>query len=81
MKLFWAPKTRAFNAVLERGLAKGPWILGAKFSAADVVLGNYLRFVIEVFKLRQAGPVFAAYLELCKARPAFQRAMAIELAG
>jgi glutathione S-transferase len=76
----WGDAGRVF-AVLEQALEPGPWILGADFCVADVVLGNYLRFVIEVFKILPANPVFAGYLERCKARPAFQRAWAIEQAG
>jgi glutathione S-transferase len=76
----WGDPDRVF-ATLEAALDPGPWILGGRFSAADVVIGNYLRFCIEVFKILPAKPVFAAYIERCKGRPAFQRAMAIEEGG
>ena len=68
-------------AVLESALKTGPWILGADFSAADVMIGCDLFFGISLFKIVESTPVFAAYLERCRARPAFQRALAIDAAG
>ena len=76
----WGSFERVFS-VLEEALARGPWILGEKFSAADVMIGTDLLFGIERFGIVEDTPVFAAYLERCKARPAHQRAMAIDEAG
>lgn len=63
--------------VLEAGV-KGvqPWLLGERFSAADVMVGSNLNFGM-MFKLIEPRPAFAAYVERCKARPAFARAQAI----
>jgi glutathione S-transferase len=72
--------TRVFD-VLEAALATGPWLLGEKFSAADVMIGLDLHFGIDVFKLVPERPVFRAYIERCQARPALQRAKAIEAEG
>ncbi len=63
---------------LETALKPGPWILGDKFSAADVMIGSDLLFGIERFKIVEPRPVFSAYLDRCKARPALQRALAID---
>ncbi|HET8555016.1 MAG TPA: glutathione S-transferase family protein [Rhodanobacteraceae bacterium] len=55
-------------------LAAGPWLLGDRFSAADVLWGNALRFVTG-FKLVEATPVIADYIARVMARPAEQRAL------
>ncbi|HET7301265.1 MAG TPA: glutathione S-transferase C-terminal domain-containing protein, partial [Oleiagrimonas sp.] len=55
-------------------LAAGPWLLGERFSAADVLWGNALRFVTG-FKLVEATPVIADYITRVMARPAQKRAL------
>jgi glutathione S-transferase len=69
----WGDATRVFD-VLDAALAKGPWILGDTFSAADIVIGSGLNFVIRLFKMVPSRPSFDAYIDRCAARPAFQRA-------
>jgi glutathione S-transferase len=66
---------------LETGLTPGPWILGEEFSAADVMLGSDIHFGVNLLKVIEPRPVFVAYLERCAARPAFQRAQAIDAGG
>lgn len=73
----WGDATQVFD-VLDRALEKGPWILGEDFSAADIVIGSGLNFAIKIFKIVPTRPSFDRYLERCAARPAFQRAMAIQ---
>jgi len=65
--------------VLRDGLAQGPWILGRRFCAADVLLGTAC-FFMRQFKVLDSEPALGAYIERCLARPAFQRAMALESA-
>ena len=65
-------------SVLRDGLAAGPWILGARFSAADVMLGMACNFLRQ-FKLIDAEPAISAYVERCAARPAFGRALAVDV--
>jgi glutathione S-transferase len=60
--------------VLEAALAKGPWILGEEFSAADITIGSDLNFAVRQFKMVPSRPAFDAYIARCVARPAFQRA-------
>ena len=60
--------------MLEAALAKGPWILGEEFSAADITIGSGLNFAVRQFKMVPSRPAFGAYIERCVARPAFQRA-------
>jgi glutathione S-transferase len=61
------------------GLASsgGDWILGRRFSAADVLLGTGAWYLAK-FGLVQDEPVLKAYVERCERRPAFQRANALE---
>jgi glutathione S-transferase len=69
----WGDATRVFD-VLDNALAKGPWILGEHFSAADVAIGSALNFSVRLFKMVPSRPSFDAYIARCTARPAFQRA-------
>ena len=56
-------------------LAKGPYILGEQFSAADVLWGNALRWTT-MFKLVPATPVIQAFIDRVTSRPAAARAAA-----
>jgi glutathione S-transferase len=69
----WGDAQRVFD-VLDKALTKGPWILGEKFSAADVAIGSALNFSVRLFKMVPSRPSFDAYIVRCMARPAFQRA-------
>jgi len=69
----WGDAQRVYD-VLDTALQKGPWILGEKFSAADVVIGSGLNFAVRLFKMLPSRPSFDRYLDACAARPAFQRA-------
>ena len=61
--------------VVAKAVAKGPYILGDKFTAADVVIGSGLRWGT-LFKLLPERSEFTAYLERLSKRPALQRAEA-----
>jgi glutathione S-transferase len=56
-------------------VAKGPYVLGEQFSAADVILGSMLMYGM-IFKIIPERPEFTAYAERLKTRPALQRAEA-----
>ena len=64
--------------VLREGLARGPWVLGERFSAADVLLGTSCSFMRQ-FKILDNEPGLFAYTDRCMARPAFQRAAALDV--
>jgi glutathione S-transferase len=64
--------------VLRGALSRGPWILGERFSAADVLLGTSCHFMRQ-FKILENEPDLFGYVNRCMARPAFQRATALEL--
>jgi glutathione S-transferase len=63
--------------VMRTALERGPWILGERFCAADVLLGMSCNFMRQ-FKMIADEPVLFAYADRCAARPAFQRAFALE---
>src|SRR6201995_656051 len=69
----WGDAQRVFD-VLDGALAKGPWILGENFSAADIAIGAGLNFAVRLFKMVPSRPSFDAYITRCAARPAVQRA-------
>jgi glutathione S-transferase len=63
--------------VVAKVVAKGPYLMGEQFTAADVVIGSTLRWGM-MFKLIPERPEFAAYIERLKQRPALQRALALD---
>src|SRR5579871_4158988 len=60
----WGDAQRVFD-VLDSALAKGPWILGENFSAADIVIGSGLNFAVRLFKMVAPRPSFERYLDAC----------------
>ena len=60
-------------------LAAGPYLLGEKFSAADVLWGTALTWTT-MFKLVPELPVITAYMARVNARPAVARARAKDAA-
>ncbi|MBU2289284.1 MAG: glutathione S-transferase family protein [Gammaproteobacteria bacterium] len=63
----------AMLAAAESAIADRPYVLGDRFSMADVVFGGTLRFMVG-FKQIEPTPIFSAYIERLEARPALQRA-------
>jgi glutathione S-transferase len=59
--------------VVTKGIAKGPYLLGNKFSAADVVVGSGLRWGM-MFELIPQTAEIAAYVSRLEQRPALKRA-------
>ena len=62
-------------ATLVGQLKKGPYLLGERFSAADVLWGTALRWTT-MFGLVPNLPVLKAYIERVGSRPAVERARA-----
>jgi glutathione S-transferase len=60
-------------ALTDAALREGPFLLGAQFTAADVVLGGLLVWA-EACGLLLGREPHSSYLERLKERPAFQRA-------
>jgi glutathione S-transferase len=76
----WGSFDKVFN-VLSEVLSASPYMLGEKFSAADVMIASDLHFVIDIFKMLAPRPEFTAFLERCHSRPAFLRAQKIDADG
>ena len=66
-------------SVLRAALAKGPYLLGEQFTAADVVVGATIRWGM-LFNLLPHPPEFRDYLARLSARPAMQRQIALDAA-
>jgi glutathione S-transferase len=62
---------------LRTGLRRGPWILGERFSAADVLLGAAAHFLV-LFKTVADDAILEDYARRCLQRPAAQRALAAD---
>ena len=58
--------------VVAKAVEPGPYILGNKFTAADVVIGSTLRWGM-LFKMLPERPEFLAYAARLAERPALQR--------
>ncbi len=60
-------------AAIDQALEKGPYLLGERFSAADVVFGSTMNFAL-MFKAFEPKPLYKDYVDRLRARPAAQRA-------
>jgi glutathione S-transferase len=67
-------------AALEHAIGEGPWILGSRFSMADVILGATVRFLLQ-FSMLEPRSALTEYAARLGARPALQRALARQAAG
>lgn len=73
-------KTDEVMALVNATLSKGPYILGERFSAADILIGT-------TFKLFMGSPILAKtellenYVNRVTARPAYARSLEIEARG
>lgn len=63
----------------ESALSGKDFVLGDRFSMADVIFGGTIRFMLR-FKMLEEKPVFTAYNARLGARPALQRAEAKNIA-
>lgn len=66
-----------YDATIEAlagALSNGPYILGEDFSAADVIIGSGVRYLLN-FKLLPERPEFTSYFERVSQRPALLRAI------
>lgn len=76
----WGSFDKVFN-VLAEVVSASPYLLGDRFSAADVLIASDLNFVINVFKMLEPRPEFTAYIARCLSRPARERAAKIDVDG
>jgi glutathione S-transferase len=74
-------KKRDYDQVvarLEAALAKGPWIMGERFTAADVLVGSAIGWARKAFPESAA---LDAYARRCQDRPANRRAVGLDEAS
>jgi len=67
-------------ARLEGHLASHQWLLGARFTVADIMVAECLRYAQGHTALMAAHPITTAWLKRCQSRPAFKAMMAQRLA-
>ncbi|MBJ7575246.1 glutathione S-transferase family protein [Luteimonas sp. MC1828] len=65
------------DALEQAAASTSPWLLGERFSAADVYVGGQVDFGLG-FKSIPERPAFTAWAERLRARPAYQRAQALD---
>jgi glutathione S-transferase len=74
-------KQRGYDAAVRRlheALARGPYMLGARFSGADVLIASAINFGRTVFPESQ---LLDDYIERCRARQAAVRGLALDSAS
>jgi glutathione S-transferase len=70
----WGTEESRTEAI-ERALSAGPFLLGDRFTMADVVFGGTLSYMLGAGTL-SGTPATTAYVERLRARPAYKRAEA-----
>ncbi len=68
----WVAVEEAMTAVIQR-LARGPYLLGERFSAADILFGTTFAMFAQS-PLMEKSPVIDTYAQRVVGRPAFERA-------
>lgn len=69
----WGSYDDVINTI-EKALQPGPYLLGGKFTAADVYIGSQLLWagMFGAPRLKES-PAISAYVERCTGRPAYLR--------
>lgn len=67
----------AVEAAVAEQLQHGPWWLGERYTAADVLWASSLSWMSQ-FSMISSSPELVAYLQRFEARPAVQRARALD---
>lgn len=60
-------------AVLEKALAKSGWLVGDRFTVADINAAEIVRYAQAAPELFEGAPKVKAWLAACQARPAFKK--------
>ncbi len=63
-------------AVLDKALAKDGWLVGGRFTVADINVAEIFRYALPAPQLFDAAPNVKAWIERCHARAAFKDMMA-----
>lgn len=68
---------QAMDTLEQVAAAASPWLLGDRFTAADVYVGSQVDYGL-AFKSIPERPAFAAWAERLRGREAYQRAKALD---
>ncbi len=68
-------------ATLDAAVSRGPWLLGERFTAADVLVGSSAHFLDAFGMLPEGAAGISAYAGRCRERPSFQKAASFEPAS
>jgi len=60
-------------AVLDKALEKSGWLVGDRFTVADLNAAEIVRYALPAPELFEAAPRVKAWLAACQARPAFMK--------
>ncbi|TBR26273.1 MAG: glutathione S-transferase family protein, partial [Reyranella sp.] len=60
-------------AVLDKALAKSGWLVGDRFTVADLNTAEIVRYAQPAPELFETAPRVKAWLAACQARPAFKK--------
>lgn len=60
-------------AVLDKALAKTGWLVGGRFTVADINVAEIVRYAQAAPELFDAAPRVKTWLAACQARPAFKK--------
>jgi len=72
----WGPPEEV-EEVLNAHMKGRTWFLGDKFSAADIMIGGGIHFMM-LFKMMNETPAMKEYVARLTARPAFQKMMKMD---
>ncbi|MDE8342756.1 MAG: glutathione binding-like protein, partial [Acidocella sp.] len=61
--------------VLDGALAKTGFLVGGRFTVADINVSEVVRYAMAAEELFEAAPAVRAWLQACHARPAFKQMM------
>ncbi|HEX6509294.1 MAG TPA: glutathione S-transferase family protein [Chloroflexota bacterium] len=75
----WAPPEEV-EAVLGRQLTNNQYVLGDRFSAADITVGGAINAMLS-FKMMNETPAFKDYCARITSRPAYQRTIQLDAAS
>ena len=67
---------RAPFAVLDKALATTGYLIGGRFTVADINVAEVMRYALPAKELWAANPNVSAWLKACHARPGYQDMMA-----
>jgi glutathione S-transferase len=67
---------RAPFAVLDSALADSPYLVGGRFTVADINVAEVMRYALPAPELFEGAPRVKAWLAACHARPAWKKIMA-----